>query len=571
MVITALLFYYLLTISDLPSVFSGKGIAFIDPHEEYFRKEFHGTTLDEKTSAYLWHLERHRNKIAQLEHQFEPFKQDLFGVDETTFLRGDFNGTFFRFPLRTPRMSSRISATNYDMGKVEELIKSLEVDAHVILLFLKSLQRIEVYRKDDGKVTQLLDVRISISCLEEVRQQRKLFWTKIGHQLNWMQCEPLSTVYPVSVEVTRHHQDASKTDTRQWITSHYYAGSEDVSSRFRFNNIIGYLPSVGAAIPFDPGSDEGPPLWATKPSGQVFCFLPMPLENRSPTGLRVHVHAYFAIDQNRRNIKWPSAAEQDRSTDDSIAWNKFLVEMVLPKAMSNMITFLIHLFHSEQSVVNAQEDGEMQLLIKYGEDVAQSVYAVLPEIQTVTDNWKSVVKVFKKRVKTLKMFYSPVERGRWMLAADTIFENVETVDTTRRVILAFLRRNNRDIACVPNYILKLLPKKKKLVEAGMVCAALKNVQSGMTLSNGDRESLLNYIVNTFVNEGNLKRFADKLVGLQLLPLANGSWTTIESRRSDIRVYVVSSLFSRNLLPGLDRMLLNEDVASLACGELLRSS
>ena len=76
----------------------------------------------------------------------------------------------------------------------------------------------------------------------------------------------------------------------------------------------------------------------------MFCFLPLPLEKKSPTGLRFHVHGNFAVDQNRRHIKWPSAdRDATRLTDDALIWNHFLVNVVLPKAAIGAIEYLTQL------------------------------------------------------------------------------------------------------------------------------------------------------------------------------------------------------------------------------------
>jgi sacsin len=52
--------------TDLPSVFSGDGIAFIDPHMRYFKKESGG----HPTSAYRWRVDKKKEVIARLQHQF---------------------------------------------------------------------------------------------------------------------------------------------------------------------------------------------------------------------------------------------------------------------------------------------------------------------------------------------------------------------------------------------------------------------------------------------------------------------------------------------------------------------
>ena len=80
---------------------------------------------------------------------------------------------------------------------------------------------------------------------------------------------------------------------------------------------------------------------AHEPQGHLFCFLPLPLESKSLTGLPVHVNGFFALSQNRRHLKWPSADQDETLTDKSLLWNKGLLQEVLPKAYAELILHVI--------------------------------------------------------------------------------------------------------------------------------------------------------------------------------------------------------------------------------------
>ena len=257
------------------------------------------------TSSYLWHLVKQKSEIARLEHQFQPFHQDIFGVSRRTFEEGNFNGTIFRFPFRTNDMESDVSSTKYDREKMSDLIRSLEADSHSMLLFLKNLESIEVYERSNECVTKLLDVRIAESYRLAVNRQRQAFQKEIRKRIDWTKKTSVSMAYPICLEVTRN-DDVSNKETTHWIISQYYAGNDD-SAHIRVDKDLGYLPSVGVALKLElTAPDAKDPPCLTEPRGHVFCFLPLPLERKSPTGLRVHVHGSFAIDQNRRHIKLPT-------------------------------------------------------------------------------------------------------------------------------------------------------------------------------------------------------------------------------------------------------------------------
>ena len=77
--------------------------------------------------------------------------------------------------------------------------------------------------------------------------------------------------------------------------------------------------------------------------GHVFCFLPLPVQNTSLTGLPVHVNGFFALNQNRCLVKFPNAEQEDQEkkgrhlTDKSLLWNKCLLEEAIPRAYATMI------------------------------------------------------------------------------------------------------------------------------------------------------------------------------------------------------------------------------------------
>jgi hypothetical protein len=73
-----------------------------------------------------------------------PF-QGAFGADLTGG-QGSWNGTLFRLPLRTPEQAaeSSISRQSYDSDKVARMLDALRSEAPLVLLFLKSVRRIDV-------------------------------------------------------------------------------------------------------------------------------------------------------------------------------------------------------------------------------------------------------------------------------------------------------------------------------------------------------------------------------------------------------------------------------------------
>ncbi|VDI27881.1 Hypothetical predicted protein [Mytilus galloprovincialis] len=69
--------------------------------------------------------------------------EGMFGFTTETIEKGNFQGTLFRFPLREEK--TELSENIYDEIKVMDLFKAFKAEAPVELLFLKCLERIDLY------------------------------------------------------------------------------------------------------------------------------------------------------------------------------------------------------------------------------------------------------------------------------------------------------------------------------------------------------------------------------------------------------------------------------------------
>lgn len=544
--------------ADLPSVFSGNGIGFIDPHREFFEIQLPGCRSKDKTTTYRWLLDRDKEEINRLQHQFEPFLQPLFGVSRSTFDAGNFKGTIFRFPLRSKDMkSSDLSKTTYDQEKVKDLVKSLRADAHHMLLFLRNLRSIEVFEKTSaGQPKKLLDIRIAAPYLDTVRKNCAEFEKQIDCE--WKTKSAVSATYPVaySVEDNMDSQASGQTDTFTWIVSQYYGGALE-GRHIRSSIDRTYLPFVGVAVQVGACGNED--LWKTDPAGHVFCFLPLPLEKKSPTGLRFHVHGSFAIDQNRRHIKWPSAdRDMARVVDSALIWNKFLVGIVLPSAVYRMIAFLIKLKaaqHIPEELRVALQKAERE----NPEFTANLIYSMIPDDALVTAQWKDLSTGIYRVAFDQRLFYSPVSGGKWLHYEDAIFDCSRDKDTLAKLLRRILYEDQRNLVSVPQHIHTQLPMDSRHISASIVCESLKNIQSDVKLTDKERTILLGYLSEQL---SDLK----SLIGLELIPLANESWITFKASSSEEKVYICSSDHPKELLPGMEHKILKTDYVPLCVND-----
>ena len=325
---------YLWWFSDLPSIVSGSQIGVIDPHEKYFSDE------NGKRTGHRWRLKEDRDIVNSIPDQFQPYK-GILDCTEDTFEQGSYNGTLFRFPLRTE--PSKLSQTLYNIQKVHTLFESFEADAHLILLFLQYLESVELFVREetDSDARKTFQVRITNDTLQLVREKRSEFQSKIS--LGELLSEAVRVTYPITIEAITYSKGMQSTSGRHsFLVTNYFCGRE-ISSEFRTlasDQDLSYLPLVGIAmeLPERPGQ-ETPDM-----KGHVFCFLPLPVQKTSLTGLPVHINGFFALSQNRRYIKTPTAEQEDLAekegqplTDKSLLWNQCLLQEAIPKAYASLL------------------------------------------------------------------------------------------------------------------------------------------------------------------------------------------------------------------------------------------
>ena len=318
---------------DLPSVVSGSQIGVIDPHEKYFNDEIN------RRSGYRWRMKEDHNVMITIPDQFSPYN-GKFGVSDDVLSLESYTGTLFRFPLR--RIKSELSQTLYTDEKLCTLFEGFMADAHLVLLFLQHLESIELYVHDecDAQPRRTFLVRIAEESLYLARDKRNEFRGKI--RTGKLMPDPVQVTYPVTIETIKFNPlTETGIQRHSFLITNYFCGG-DISSEFKAlasDENLSYLPLVGVAMA------------TTRPReslGHVFCFLPLPVQRTSLTGLPVHVNGFFALSQNRRYIKYPNAEQEDQEregrqlTDKSLLWNRCLQDEAIPKAYAVMIMEAIH-------------------------------------------------------------------------------------------------------------------------------------------------------------------------------------------------------------------------------------
>lgn len=351
---------------------SGDRLFFIDPHERYFLYQ------GDRTSGYLWHLTERRSELQRIPDQFAPFSDNICGSTKDVLAAGRYPGTLFRFPLRCS--ASELSQVTYSHERLEALLSQFESDARLLLIFLKSVERLEVSVRDEHSTDAdvRFTVRLTDGCRDSVRRSRRCIVDAVRNS----SVESVSTTYLLVIETLKYGVDESveKETYRYWVNEFFAGGkTSKVLTELRDDPSVSRIPLVGTAIDLDGGSSTDVKLSSAvpakdesveedpkrAPSGKIFCFLPLAVQEVSATGLPVHVNGYFAISQNRQHLKWPSVGQSVES-DKCLLWNHCLIVELIPRSYRDLLA----------------SATRSQLF------TADDVYAAIPNVVEVDEKWQ---------------------------------------------------------------------------------------------------------------------------------------------------------------------------------------
>ena len=114
------------------------------------------------------------NNKQQNSDSFSPFK---FMDDCSLGTQQQYNGTIMRFPLRNE--PSDLSNKLYTVAKFKELLKALKDDAAILLLFLRYVERIEVFTINTSNlVSKIFSIEIEKATENKGRQLKAAFLVK---------------------------------------------------------------------------------------------------------------------------------------------------------------------------------------------------------------------------------------------------------------------------------------------------------------------------------------------------------------------------------------------------------
>ena len=288
-------------LSDLPSFVSTSKVAFFDPHCKFLPSPSY--TNPGKIVDFV------KAPVAdRYPSQFQPY--EVFGCD----MRKSFDGTLFRFPLRTEEQAvvSNLSTHAYTDAKVAALFDDFMQTADSTIIFLQHVEAVELYTWDDG---QPQPIKIFESFVETpdraLRHQRAMLQALSSNRAG----SGAMARYSLTMTTTRGDVQAKST----WrICQMMGAGAAGEMAAKAASDRLGLHLTPWAGVAALTSADRAL-------EGQAYCFLPLP----AFTGMPVHVNGFFELSNNRRDIWYGSDMAGDGKTRSD--WNvALLCDVVAP-------------------------------------------------------------------------------------------------------------------------------------------------------------------------------------------------------------------------------------------------
>lgn len=519
--------------TDIPMFVSGENIVMFDPHASNLpgispshpglRIKFAGRKI----------LEQFPDQFSSLLH---------FGCD----LQHPFPGTLFRFPLRTAGVASRsqIKKEVYTPEDVRSLFAAFSEVVSETLLFLRNVKSISIFLKEGTGHEMRLLHRVSRASLGEseigsaevqdvfnffkedrlVGMNRAQFLKKLSLSIDRdlpYKCQKIliteqgthgrNSHYWIMTEclgggnVLKGTSEASTSNSHNfvpWACVAAYLNSvkhgEDLvdSAEVEDDCLVSSDLFQFASLPMHPRENF---------EGRAFCFLPLPIS----TGLPAHVNAYFELSSNRRDIWFGSdMTGGGRKRSD---WNIYLLENVVAPAYGRLLEKV------------ALEIGPCYLF-----------FSLWPKTLGL-EPWASVIRKLYQFVAefNLRVLYTEARGGQWISTKHAIFPDFS------------FPKADELIKALSGASLPVITLPQSLLERFMeICPSLHFLKPKLLRTLlirrkrefKDRDAMiltLEYCLHDFEESMQF----DTLGGLPLLPLADGSFTSIEMKGIGERVYI----------------------------------
>ena len=458
------------------------------------------------------HKYRLKNNKPESQDSFTPF---VFADPCSLESKQYYPGTLIRFPLRNE--PSELSDKLYTTTKLKSILKALKDDASILLLFLRYIEKIEVFTiNTSSSVTKLFSIesdkateRARVTLKDAFFNQVKQYHSNASTSLPTLQYEVTIAVHDTEVGIHTNHQ---------WIVANW-VGSNN-KQILEVSQKVCSLPWIGLAASVN-----------SQPSSRLFCFLPMPDSEEVNPPLPVCVHGTFGLTKDRRHMKWKAS---DMQNDNGALWNDLLLSEMFPFCYAKFL--------------NAIRDKCKPNMF----------YSFWPNVHFVCQsNWKALLRPLLSLLLQDQLFWS--QNGSWVKLQSSVFV-VPQMNSEQfpQVVISALIKCGKVVVVMDDRVWQAVQfvypgaYPFTTITPSLVRQALKTNSLGyITMSRAEKLQLLHYCLED-------KNYHD-LPGLALLPVVNNTFVVFNNNTSLNRVYTCSSKFLlTKLLANNEAVLVNVD-------------
>ena len=358
-------------LTDVPMFVSRNYLAIFDPHTSFLGKAIRNI----RRPGMKINLNKDVKRRKKFKNQLKPF-YGIFGCDLRLEKQDNsFDGTLFRFPLRTKDQASasEIKKLWYNQEQMRELLQMFLHGAENVLLFTQNVLSVGIYHlpnteSQDPQPTLMFQVTKSASHAGILRELSFTFTLpptafkltpeemSFLQQCNFLQAsskskmlargkkvdakklKKSSMIVDVECRLTKSGSDFFHDGFHSEKATWLIVSSMGNGQALKFaNDDPCLLPSAGAAVQLLPTeSNTFCPSPVAKTfdgldlKGTIFCYLPLPIHS----GLPVHINGAFALASNRRHLQMK--LEDDKSCY-GVEWNNVLLLDSVTSALLNLL------------------------------------------------------------------------------------------------------------------------------------------------------------------------------------------------------------------------------------------
>ena len=434
-------------------------------------------------------------------------------------LSPSFDGkTLFRFPLRN--RASKLSNEVYTIEKLRKLLEALKAEAKYLLLFLRSVCSIEVVEISQlGNFEQVFKVCISSRDSTKRQSEQQLLVKRVESAFTGDSPYAVKQVIQQTAHFNIEMIDGRVKSEYEWVVVHRIGSDNPKVLALAEKQHV--LPWVGTAFEVSSVDDCS--------KGRIFCFLPLPREDKTPFG--IHVNGTFAVTSNRRSLKWEA---QERQDDQEGTWNKLLVQYCVPHCYAQLIQALVRMPSLPHKIV----------------------YNCWPSLQLVENTpWEGILKtLFETILLNDRIVYTEANNGQWISLAEAMFvPKTGSLSPAVKKVLLLCRAKVVELSIDQwNTIEHYYKRSVSIIGPSHLRNYLRqNPYAYTSMSYEEKLDILHYCLSD-------NNYSD-MIGLELIPLVNYNFATFQKTSrylASSHIYICNNSIRHNLLPGVQHMMVD---------------